>query len=159
MEESLVNSEIIGRIENATGHTQDIVYDLVFMTDRILALIVRHPADVPYRYGLMDFFVGQTASRREERTAKGQIAEDRRASYSDGSPDEWIAKSERNFEIHAERITALSITKGIFSPRLIVTIRRDGGEKTLRFGLPRSSLKYAEELATSFLTRKQERSR
>lgn len=150
-----MESEIVGRIEHVTGHTQDIVYDLVFMTDRLLALIIKHPADAPYRYGLMDFFVGGRMAHREDETKKRKLADDRRLSYQQCLPDELVAKNKRNFEISFEAITSATIHRGFFYPRLKINLRRrDSRETTLRFGLPKNSVALAQDLINRLLASK-----
>jgi hypothetical protein len=42
--------KIIGSLVGVNGHTFDIVYDLFFTTERVIAVIIRHPADNPRQF-------------------------------------------------------------------------------------------------------------
>jgi len=148
-----LKNDIIGRIERATGHSHAIIYDLLFTADRMIALIIEHPADVPYQSNLMDFFMGSRSRNREEQIERGKIAEGRRLMYAQEATDRLVATHDRNFEVPLDAIVSMEIKTGLFNPRLKVTVcRPDSREVALSFGLPRNAVSLARELVEKVLT-------
>ena len=89
----------IALLRHVSGHTYDTVYDLVFTTERMLALIVWHPGGAPVRFGMMEMFIGGQLSRLKERAAKGGLIKERRSLHEEKRLDEVIGLHRLNFEI------------------------------------------------------------
>jgi hypothetical protein len=150
-----VDTEIVGRIEQVTGHTQDIVYDLVFTHNKIVALIVEHPADMPYRPHIMDFFIGNRSGRRREWIERKKLSDERRTTYRQGSLDKLITAHSRNFEVNFDNIISIEIKNGVFNSRLNIVVKRvDSRKLTLRFGLVKSAVPAMKELLNKVLPAK-----
>jgi hypothetical protein len=113
MSESLKNMEkIVGCLAGVSGHTYDIIYDLLFTTERIIALIVQHPADVPYKFGVTDLLFGGLSARRGRRFDRKPSAEERLGTYQGKTMEELLTGHAFNFEIPYKTVRAVEITRG-----------------------------------------------
>jgi hypothetical protein len=150
-----LDTEIIGRIEQVTGHTQDIVYDLVFTHSRMVALIVEHPTDIPYRPHIMDFFIGNRSGHRGQRIERKKLIDERRTSYRQEPLDKLITAHSRNFVVNFDNIISIEIKNGVFNSRLNIVVKRvDSRKLTLRFGLVKSTVPAMKELLHKVLPAK-----
>ena len=78
----------IASLRRVSGHTYDTVYDLVFTTERVLALIAWHPGDAPNRFGMTEMLIGGQFAKLKERAAKVGLIEERRALHEEKRLDE-----------------------------------------------------------------------
>lgn len=108
----------IGTLEQVKGHTYDTIYDLLFTTERIIALIIEHPTDVPFKFGITELFIGGKLSKQMDRPERMRVAEERRHIYKEKTFDELINFSRFNFEIPYRLVTEIEISKGIFQSHL-----------------------------------------
>ncbi len=88
----------IGFLRRVSGHPFDTVYDLVFTTERVIALIVEHPGDVPHKFGMMEMMIGGQLGKQGERVEKKRIAEERCRLYEEKGLDELTGLHRLNFE-------------------------------------------------------------
>ncbi len=129
----------IALLRHVSGHTYDTVYDLVFTTERMLALIVWHPGDAPVRFGMMEMFIGGQLSRLKERAAKGGLIEERRSLHEEKRLDEVIGLHRLNFEIPYRSIASVEVKRGLFRSFLEFRITgASSAERTIRFTLARA---------------------
>ncbi len=129
----------IASLRHVSGHTYDTVYDLVFTTERMLALIVWHPGDAPVRFGMMEMFIGGQLSKRSERAAKVGLIEERRTLHEEKRLDEVIGLHRLNFEIPYRSIASVEVKRGLFRSYLeLRIIGASGIERTIRFTLARA---------------------
>ena len=98
--------DVIGLLEDARGHTHDVVYDLLFTKDRVIALIVEHPSDVPYRFSVTDFLIGNQLGKQSDRFAKKRIVEERRRNYRQTANDKLVEANDRNFDVLYTAVTS-----------------------------------------------------
>jgi|GEM_PF-1591260 hypothetical protein len=137
----------IGFLSEVTGHTFDIVYDLIFTTERVLALIVHHPADLPMRFGLKEMLFGDGMSRKIRRLEPRESPEERLARYPSMSREELLAHHRFNFEIPYRMVKRVEIRKGRFQRRLIFWAEGPAYPRgTVRFGLTKGQVAEAEEI-------------
>ena len=123
--------KVIGSLAEVTGHTFDIVYDLFFTTERVIAFSIRHPADIPYQFRSMwqTVFIGNSLAMRQEQLDREKIARERRRAAQSLTPDELIKAHSRNFEIRYNQITSVEVRRRLF-------------QLQLRFGVSGSSPKW-----------------
>jgi hypothetical protein len=146
---------VVGILEHASGHTHDIVYDLLFTRDRAIALIIRHPADIPYKFSVTELFIGSALGRQGERGDRMRIAEERRRDYRQRPTDKLVAADDRNFEILYTMVSAVEVSRSLFQSYLKFTIQRPGAhEIAIRFTLPRESAPLARSLVDQVLSAK-----
>ncbi len=154
------DNDFVGLLENVSGHTRDMRYDLLFMTDRVMALIVEHPADVPYRFSLTELFIGSKLGRQSERTERRRIADERRSYYREKPPDRLVGADHRNFEIPYSRISSVELRRGLFQSRLRFTVTQpEGRGVVVSFTLPREFTGVALNLVTRVLPAKLKKGR
>jgi hypothetical protein len=137
----------IAFLRHVSGHTYDTVYDLVFTTERMLALIVWHPGDAPVKFGMMEMFIGSQLAKRSEKAARVGLMEERRALHEERRPDEVIGLHRLNFEIPYRSIAALEVKRGLF--RSYLEFRVTGASKTersVRFTLARGQVVEAQAI-------------
>lgn len=109
----------IGFLERVSGHTFDTIYDLLFTTERVIALMVQHPTEVPNPFGITELlFGGLLAGKRERFVNKKKSDEERLSGYKGKTFDELLAGHRFNFEIPYSMVTTVEITRGLFQTRL-----------------------------------------
>jgi len=109
---------LIGYLEQVRGQTYDTIYDLLFTTERVIALIIQHPTDVPFKFGVTELFLGGGLAKQIERPERKRVAEERRRVYKEKAFDEMVATHRSNFEIRYSTVTSVEITRGLFQSRL-----------------------------------------
>ena len=108
----------IGFLEGVSGHTYDIIYDLLFTTERVIALNVQHPSEVPYNFGVKELLFGGLVTKQRERFDRKKSTEERLRAYEEKSFDELLAGHRFNFEIPYQVINSVGVTRGWFQTRL-----------------------------------------
>jgi len=144
--------ERIASLKQVSGHTYDTVYDLVFTTDRMVALIVWHPGDAPVRFGMMEMFIGGQLAKRNERVAKAGLMEERRNLHEEKCLDEVIGLHRLNFVIPYRSIASVEVRRGLF--RSYVEFRIIGAsmaERMVRFTLARARHREAREVVAEMM--------
>ena len=89
----------IGSLEQVSGHTYDTIYDLVFTTERVIAVIIQHPNDIMYKFGVSGMLLGGKLGGGNDRPQRMRIAEERRRDYEEKTFDELVDSHRFNFEI------------------------------------------------------------
>ena len=138
----------IALVRHVSGHTYDTVYDLVFTTERVLALIVWHPGDAPNRFGMTEMLIGGQFAKLKERAAKAGLIEERRTLHEEKRLDEVLGLHRLNFEIPYRSIAAVEVKRGLF--RSFLEFRIIGAsqtERTIRFTLARAQYGEAQAIA------------
>ncbi len=145
----------LGLLESVSGHTNDTRYDLLFTRDRVMALIVEHPADVPYRFSLSELFIGSQLGRQKDRTERKRIADERRIRYREMPLDGLTGADSRNFEIPYEQVSSVEVRRGLFQSRLRFVVAQPGDRgKAISFALPRERTSVALRLIRQALPTK-----
>ena len=140
--------ERIGFLRRVSGHTFDTVYDLVFTTERVIALIVEHPGDVPRKFGMTEMLVGGQLGKQAERVQRKQIAEERRRLHEERSLDELAGLHPLSFEIHYRQIASIDVKRGLLQSSLTFRLGGpDGPGRPIRFRLRRGQAEEARKLA------------
>ena len=78
-------------LHEVSGHTFDVVYDIYLTTDRVIAVLIRHPANVASSASWTRMFIGGLGSRRKEDQKLNEIAAERHDKSQKLSPDELLA--------------------------------------------------------------------
>jgi hypothetical protein len=110
--------ERIGLLEKVSGHTYDTIYDLLFTTERIIAVLIQHPTDVSYKTNVMDLFIGGQLSKQRELPERRKLAEERRRACKEKPLDELVASHRLNFEIRYSAVTSVEVRRGFFRSHL-----------------------------------------
>jgi hypothetical protein len=137
----------IGFLEGVSGHTYDTIYDLLFTSERVIAIIIQHPTDVPYKLGVMELFLGGQMGKHSERPERRRVAEERRRIYKEKSIDELVASHRFNFEIRYSTVTSVELTRGLFHSHLkFHTSAPSIARHTIRFTLTKDQVPKARHL-------------
>jgi hypothetical protein len=145
----------IGSLEHVTGHTYDTIYDLLFTTERVIAVIIRHPNDFIHKIGLTGLLLGERLSGGNNRFQRVKIAEERRCDYQEKTFDEIMGSHRFNFEIRYSTVTSVEITRGLFKSRLLFCISRPSiPEHTVYFTLTKRQVPNARNLIDLALSSK-----
>jgi hypothetical protein len=137
----------IGFLRRVSGHTFDTVYDLVFTTERVIALIVEHPGDIPHKFGMTEMLIGRRLGKQGERVERKRIAEERRRLYEGKGLDELVGLHRLNFEIYYREIVSVEVDRGLFQSSLKFHLSgplKSG--RAVRFGLGRGQVEEARKL-------------
>ncbi|MFP3975906.1 MAG: hypothetical protein ACLFVK_06770 [Dehalococcoidia bacterium] len=149
--------EIVGSLVGVTGHTFDVVYDLFFTTERLIAVSIRHPLDKPQQLGSVwqTFLVGGKWEQRNEKIERERVAQERRCTLQSMSPDELIDAHPRNFGISYSEITSVEVRRRLFQSRLEFCVSEPlTTEQTIRFNLSRNQIPEARRIVDQVLPSK-----
>jgi hypothetical protein len=147
--------ESIGSLERVSGHTYDTIYDLVFTTERIIAVIIRHPLDKSYQFGVAAFYFGVRPNSKHSRLERMKIAEHRRRLYKEEAFDELVAGHRFNFEIPYSKVRSVEVTRGLFRSRLKFSISTPSNvEHKIQFTLPKKNTPEVQRLLDQVLPSK-----
>jgi hypothetical protein len=107
--------KILGSLVGVSYHTFDTVYDLLFTTERVIAFIIQHPTDIPYRSTSMlkTLFLGSVLTKGAEQSERAKITQARRRSLQEKPIDELVALHPSSFEIRYSEVTFVEITRGL----------------------------------------------
>jgi hypothetical protein len=108
----------IGFLEGVSGHTYDIIYDLLFTTERVITLNVHHPSEVSYNFGVKELLLGGLLTKQRERFDKNKFAEERLRAYEEKGFDALLAGHRFNFEIPYQEVNSVEVTRSWFQTRL-----------------------------------------
>lgn len=137
----------IGSLERVSGHTYDTIYDLLFTSERVIAVIIRHPNDSMNKFSVAELLIGGRLARGNDRTQRIRLAEERRHEYKKKTFDELVAGHRFNFEILYSTVTSVEITRGLFRSRLKFHVTRPSiPEHTIHFTLTRNQVQDARHL-------------
>jgi hypothetical protein len=141
--------KIIGSLVGVNGHTFDIVYDLFFTTERVIAVIIRHPADNPRQFTSVwqTVFLGGAWKAPRENLKQERTAQEKRRSLQSLTPDELVNAHPRNFEIRYSEIASVEIRRRLFQSQLWFHLSgpTTAGQIT-RFNLPKKQVAEAQRL-------------
>jgi hypothetical protein len=144
--------ERIGLIEHVSGHTYDTIYDLLFTTERVIAVLIQHPTDVPYKTNVMDLFIGGQLSKQRELPERRKLAEERRRACKEKPLDELVATHRLNFEIRYSSIMSVEVRRGFFRSHLKFHVTRPSAEEhTFHFALHGSQVPSVRHLIEKVL--------
>lgn len=117
---------VIGSLAGVSGHTFDIVYDLFFTTERVIAVSIQHPADTPYQFKsiLQTIFIGNGWTMRKEQLERKRTAQAKRRTSQSLTPDELVKAHSRNFAIRYSEITSVEIKRRLFQSQLRFCVAR-----------------------------------
>jgi len=148
--------QIVGSLFGVSYHTFDTLYDLLFTTERVIACIIQHPNDLRYRLTLREFFFGHVLAKREERTKRMEIAQERRHRLRAKPISELATLHPSNFEIRYSEVTSVEITSGLFQPQLKLDISKlpTTKQQIIRFTIPRGQITEAKRLLNLVLASK-----
>jgi hypothetical protein len=140
--------QVIGFLTGVTGHTFDILYDLHFTEERVIAVLIQHPADVPNTVSWPSIYIfGNWSSKRKEQTERGELTRERRRDTRNMTPTELLTMRRNNFEIRYSAVTSVEIKKQLFQTQLRFHLAEPSGDRYTRaFGLPKDQIPEARRL-------------
>jgi hypothetical protein len=142
----------IGLLERVSGHTYDTIYDLVFTTERVIALVVEHPTDVTFKFGIAEMVLGGQLGKQSERVDRKRIGEERRKAYGEKGLDQLVISHRFNFEIRYGAVASVRLIRGLFRPRLKFDISGPSiAARTIRFTLAGNQFQKARDLLDTVL--------
>jgi hypothetical protein len=89
------------------------VYDIYLTTDRVVAVLIRHPVDIKPSASWSRLFIGGWGSRGKEEQEFNEIAAERHHKSQNLSPDELLALNPLNFQISNNDITLIELKRDI----------------------------------------------
>jgi hypothetical protein len=148
MSNSNTVEKIIGSLVNVSGHTFDMVYDLFFTTERVIAVIIQHPADSPQSKSMWYYmFVGTFWTSGREQIKRQRTAREKRRNLQSMTPDELVSANRRNFAIPYSEITSVEVTRRFFQRQLRFHLSGSSDrERIARFNLSKKQVPEAERL-------------
>jgi hypothetical protein len=137
----------IGFLEGVSGHTYDTIFDLLFTTERVIALIVAHPTDVTYKFGITEALLGGLLTRQRERFIKNRSDEGGLQDYQGKTFDELLTGHRFNFEIPYPMVTTVELSCGWFQRRLNFHLDHPSlKRRIIHFTLAKDQVSKAQEL-------------
>jgi hypothetical protein len=132
-----VTEKIVGALQEVSGHTYEIKYDLYFTDERIIGVLTRPPGEAAdYRASTVwqNLILGNSLTKRRERSESIRLAEERRNKHKTMTPSQLAASDQNNFEISYDSVARVEIKSGLLETRLKIT-PADPVRKTVSFGL------------------------
>jgi hypothetical protein len=143
---------IIGSLNGLASHTFDTIYDLFFTTDRVIAVIIQHPGDVPSgQSSLMTLIFGNLPEKRNEQMQQRRISRERRKASQDETPDELLVQNPLNFAIPYSEITSLEIKHELFQWQLRLHVSNPANVRQLNFTINKNQIPEARRILESVL--------
>jgi hypothetical protein len=147
--------ERIGYIKRVSGHTFDTIYDLLFTTVRVIVVIIQHPLDVPFQIGTTETFFTGKRGKRNDRSERMKIAEDRLRHYEKKTLDELVTNQRFNFEIPYSKVQDVDLRKGLWRSSLRFRVSApSGGLIKIRFTFTKKKYIEARDLLGRVLSSK-----
>jgi len=145
----------IGCLKRLSGHTYDTVYNLLFTTERAIAMIIEHPLDIPKNPGALGMFLGDGFTKRGERSEKYKIMEERIRLYEEQTFDELVSAHDYNFEIPYNKVERVELTRRLFGARLIFHVTEKlHGESKILFNFDKKQFSEASRIIDQVLPSK-----
>ncbi len=140
--------KIIGSLVGVSGHTFDIIYDLFFTTERVIAAIIWHPADVQQSTSVWKtVLLGDILSGQRWKLEQRKTGQRRRRSLQGMTPDELASANPRNLAIPYSEITSAEITRRFFQSQLRFHVSGPSNkELIIRFNLSKKQIPEARRL-------------
>lgn len=147
--------KIVGSLAGVSYHTFDTLYDLVFTTERVIAVIIQHPNDIPYHPSLKGFFFGGMPAKRAEQSERAKIAQARRRNLQEKPINELMAMHPLNFEIRYKEIASVETKHGLFMSQLrFNSSNLSTTRQKIHFILAKEQISDAQRLLESVLASK-----
>lgn len=139
---------LVGVLQDVRGHVSDMSYDLAITSERLIAAVVREPAEIPPRITMTELLLGDSLSRLRTLVEAPKEVERRRNLYANRTFDELVTAYHRNFELRFADVERLHLKKGLTTFRLTFHLSNphEAGVHRFRFTLKRKRLGQAMEL-------------
>ncbi len=138
--------EIIGTLRGVTGHSFDVVYDLVFTSERVIAVNIMHPLDIPYKFTWAKALIGSGLDIRDRKIKLADIAQARRDVERNAAPDELVKANPHNFALSYGEITSITVKHGLLDWKLVFEVVRTGKPIRIQFNLSKNHVPEAKRL-------------
>jgi hypothetical protein len=140
--------QIIGSLVDVKGHTFDMVYDLFFTTERVIAVSIRHPVDDTRPPSIWQYmFLGTGWSAGREKLKRDRKIKKKRRSLQDMTPDELLEAHSRNSAIAYIDISSVELKRRFLQWQLSFHVSASSDEeKVVRFSLSKKQVPEAERL-------------
>lgn len=111
--------KIIGSLVDVSGHTFDIRYDLFLTTERLIAVIIQHPADNPqFTSAWQSMVLGTLWTSGRGNLKKIRTAQEKRRKLQGMSPAELAESHPRNIAIRFNEIDSAEVRSRFFQHQL-----------------------------------------
>lgn len=117
-----MTEETIGTLHEVSSHSYDMLYDLQFTSERMIAILIQSPSDIQPSMSPWAFLIGDSFSKRKEQQERRKIAQERHDRYKNLTLDELVAASPDNFAIPYNTIESVEIKKKLLDYHLIFQI-------------------------------------
>jgi hypothetical protein len=147
--------KILSILEEVSGHTYDTLYDLLFTTERVMVLMVHHPADETYKFGMAELLLGGRLARQRKSLDRKPSPEGKLQTYKEKTFEELLAGHRFNYEIPYSIIKSVEVNRGLFQTQLkFQTTGLSLAGRTIQFTLTKNQISLAQELLSLALPSK-----
>jgi hypothetical protein len=148
LEVIIPTEKIIGSLVGVSGHTFDIIYDLFFTTERVIAVSIQHPADSLRPTSVWQtMFVGSFWSAGREELKRKRTAQEKRLSLQTMTPEELASANPRSFAVPCREIASAEITRSFFQSQLRFRLSgTPARERIVHFNLTKKQVPEAQRL-------------
>jgi hypothetical protein len=147
---------IIGVVQGLKGRTKDIVYDLFFAENRVVAAVVLYFSDLTDIYGKINaitFLFGNQSEHSEIKIRSARLMDERRLAFKEKTLDEILASHRANMEIDYANVVSVTVKEGLLQTSLRFVVQGTP-EKKIDFWLEESQMAEVEELIKKVLPNK-----
>jgi hypothetical protein len=140
--------KIIGSIVGVSGHTFDMVYDLFFTTERVIAAVIRHPIDALQSTSVWkSVLLGDMLSGQGGKLEQKRAGQRRRRSLQGMTPGEIVSAIPRNIAISYEDISSVELKRRFLQWQLRFHVSAPSDkERVIRFNLSKKQVPEAKRL-------------
>jgi hypothetical protein len=145
--------DIIAVMQGLRGRTSDIVYDLFFGEERLVAAVVLHFSDLADIYreiNATDFLFGNLGRHSQVKMRSSKLMEERRTAFQNKTLDEILASHQANLEIDYRSIVSVAVKRSLLKTSLEFIVQGNP-ERKIDFWLETSQIAEVEGLVKRFL--------
>jgi hypothetical protein len=145
----------IGHFGPVSGHTYDMIYDLIFTTERLIGINTRHPMDTSYSFQMTDLLIGRKLAGKGERVLAMSRTKPPQIDYTVADWDDLLNERRHSFALSLSNMKSAEVKRGWFKVRVQIYVATS--MKTfnrIRFFAPKKMTADIEALLAEILPHK-----
>ena len=110
--------ETIGKLREVSGFTYDILYDLIFTSERVVVILIQSPSNAIQYSSFMSMLIGDWYSNRKIQEDRIKFSEELQRQSKTLSLDELLRLNPGNFEIRYSDLSFIKMKHSLLDNRL-----------------------------------------
>lgn len=131
----------IGILHEVSGFTYDTLYDLIFTSERVVAIQIQSPSDVLLSDSWWSMMFTGWLSKRNEQIQRQKIIKERHGQSQTLTLDDLLLKNNDNLEIHYSELASIEMKRRLFQYQLSFNYKGISKNKSRRmFIIPKNQI-------------------